>query len=259
MKIINVFKNKYHQKNHLISYTQNFIISLLNLQNKLINKKDEYILRDISFQIEQGSINMIIGPNGAGKSSLAKIIANLDKNYQGRILHNFKNIGYLPQNILVNHTLPIDKNTLQNIIKSCKYNNLDIKYSNFTLDKINNLIKHIVNKQIHLLSGGSFKRILLHSIFMNNYDFIILDEPNQNLDLESEEILYDIILHLKKEYNITFIIISHDLYTVMKYADKVICLNNHICCKGIPNDIIKDAKFVALYAHAHKFCNLNHI
>lgn len=263
MKIDNLFKVKPYQQNHLLNYTQNFIFNILKLKNNSLNQDIEYILSDISFAINLGSINMIIGPNGAGKSSLSKIIANLDQDYIGTIKSSFKNLGYLPQNCAINDSLPIDCQHLLNILKYKKKQKYisdfqKIHYNQETIEKINNLTKDIQNKQINLLSGGSFKRLLLQSVLMNDYDFIILDEPNQNLDLESEEMLYDIILHLKTQYNITFIIISHDLYNVMKYADKVICINKHICCTGKPSEIIKNSKFLAIYKHMHKFCDINH-
>ncbi|MDR0329792.1 MAG: metal ABC transporter ATP-binding protein, partial [Rickettsia sp.] len=90
-----------------------------------------------------------------------------------------------------------------------------------------------------------------------NPDLIILDEPTQSLDVTSQQEFYRIINQIKKRLNITIFMVSHDLFTVMKNSDQVICLNGHICCSGKPNDLAQNQDFlntlssIGFYVHHH--------
>jgi len=236
MKIINL--NKVVNSK---SFLGRFIRKSLKSSQKSIS-----ILNDISMEINKGSINMIIGPNGAGKSTLGRIISHIDSNYSGTIIDEFKTRSYLPQFIEINPLLPIDAISFIDFLIKKKRVEIEV------INKIQELIKDIdLKSEVASLSGGLFKRILLYSVFMEDSEIIVLDEPNQNLDLVSEKILYEIILFLKEKLNVSFIIISHDLHSVMKYADQIICINKNICCIGKPSDVIINDSFLSLYSHLH--------
>ncbi len=228
MKLINISK----------SSTSRFIF-------KKIQK--DYLISNISFNIEIGSINVIIGPNGAGKTTLSKIIANLDKDYSGKINSDFKSIGYLPQFIQPNENLPMDVNSLINLVNS----KTGLTENNAKLEIVKSLIPDLKNIQILHLSGGNFKKLLLFLILVQGYDLIVLDEPDQNLDLKSESKLYEIIIQLTKQFGVSFVIVSHAVHTVMKYADKVIYLDKRICCEGKPSEVSANSEFLAFYSHLH--------
>lgn len=90
----------------------------------------------------------------------------------------------------------------------------------------------------------------------------MLDEPAQGVDINGQAALYHLIRELRDELNCGVIMISHDLHLVMAATDKVICLNQHVCCSGYPADISHDPAFietfgrsvaesVAVYHHHH--------
>ena len=204
----------------------------------------QYVLRDISLEISPGTINTIIGPNGAGKSTLARIIAGIDKNYVGAVHSSFKKIAYLPQFTQLNHSLTINPDSLIALMtKSLR--------DSSAISRLKNLILGVENIDISRLSGGNLKKLLIYCTMMNDHDLIILDEPNQNLDIGSERLLYEIILMLKEHYGTTFLLISHDMHAVMQYSNQVICINKHICCHGKPEEIKRNDDFLMMYSHIH--------
>lgn len=92
---------------------------------------------------------------------------------------------------------------------------------------------------------------------MNKPDLVIFDEPTQFLDLTSQQTFYCLLRQIKKKTDLTVFIISHDLFTVMKNSDQVICLNGHVCCSGKPSDIDNNINFktaiseIGVYIHHH--------
>jgi zinc transport system ATP-binding protein len=75
-----------------------------------------------------------------------------------------------------------------------------------------------------------------------------LDEPAQNLDVDGQMQLYKLIQDIHQQQNCAVLMVSHDLHRVMKESSQVICLYHHICCEGLPESILKDAKFNDLFA-----------
>lgn len=208
------------------------------------------VLKSVSFGIEFQSINIIIGPNGAGKSSLAKLIVGLDNSFTGTIQYPNEQlkIVYLPQKLNISPYLPIssnalfhhmsDNNTIQDdeLIESIKkFCSLDI----------------IGNTQASQLSGGNLQKLFIAQALINKADLIVFDEPTQNLDIFAETEFYKLLLLRRQKLKTTFILISHDIHAILKFADKVICINNHICCTGNSSDIDTKNPFMSLYLHHH--------
>ena len=108
----------------------------------------------------------------------------------------------------------------------------------------------------------SVRRLLLARALARRPDLLVLDEPAQGVDINGQAALYELIRSLRDELNCGVIMISHDLHLVMAATDKVICLNQHICCSGYPADISHDPAFIetfgrpvaeslAVYHHHH--------
>lgn len=220
----------------------------------IANKK--VILSDISFSVSQGEILTIIGPNGAGKSTLLKILLGLLKPTSGIIkTRDGTNIGYMPQKININSFMPISTKRFLSI-SSCA-----------SKEKISEIvavldIEKLLQQELLYLSGGELQRVLLARAILNNPEILVLDEPTAGIDITGQAELYKKISLLKQKYNFAAIIVSHDLHLVMSETDKVICLNQHICCSGHPEQVIKAPEFIdlfgdtalnkfAFYAHNH--------
>ena len=114
---------------------------------------------------------------------------------------------------------------------------------------------------MHHLSGGETQRVLLVRALLDKPELLILDEPMQGLDPESESWLYQFLDQLPEFLQCAMLVVSHDLHWVMKGSRRVICLNKHICCQGVPSQIAIAPEFVQLfgyqapYIHQHTHCD----
>ena len=111
------------------------------------------------------------------------------------------------------------------------------------------------------LSGGERQRVLLARALLRKPQLLVLDEPMQGLDIQSEEELYAYVRTLPTTLGCAVLMVSHDLQWVMQGTQRVICLNHHICCTGTPENIQKHPEYVAIfgqqrvpYQHHHDHC-----
>lgn len=180
----------------------------------------EQILKDINIELNAGETLGIIGPNGGGKSTLLKIIVGLIKPSAGNInLHNSV-LGYLPQTQFQQNVLPI---TIQDALE---FSSLK-KIGQFNQDEIFNLVglKKSKNTLMTKLSGGERQRVHLACALINGPDILVLDEPTQGLDSHGQDQLLELIQNIKTTLKTSVIIVDHNINQLIKYCDKILCLN----------------------------------
>ena len=225
------------------------LVEFKSLSKKFHNK---ILVDNISFKLNKGEITTLIGQNGAGKTTLAKIILGQESYDSGKlIIKPDIKIGYVPQKLDFNLNMPM---TAKGLLKFLAPNGLD--YGLINLEEFIGYNK-IKNKDISSISGGELQKLLLVGTLMSKPDLLILDEPTQYLDVASQQTFYRILGELKERLGITIFIISHDLFTVMKNSDQVICLNKHVCCSGKPTELDTNPDFknalseIGVYVHNH--------
>jgi zinc transport system ATP-binding protein len=222
------------------------------------NFEGKTILEDISFVIDKGSIITIIGPNGAGKTTIAKLALGIEQPSSGKIIKKEKLvIGYVPQKLELNPNLPLDVKSFLEILSGKTY--LSMNECNKALEE--SMLDIDVFQSVSILSGGQIQRLLIAAAILRKPDLLILDEPLQGLDINGQANFYNIIDSISRNYNAGILMISHDLFTVMKRSTEVICLNKHICCRGKSEDLIAQDKYlrvfgieaqnIGIYKHAH--------
>lgn len=209
-------------------------------------------IENISFSVERGKITTLVGPNGAGKTTIARLMLGLEKPSTGQIIiENNLKLGYVPQKLNFSTNLPITVDKFVELIASATNEQEFAQFSNF-IDY--NKLKY---KSLTKLSGGELQKLLLIATLLNKPDLLILDEPTHSLDIVSQRRFYNLIESAVVNTNLTIFMISHDLFTVMKNSDQVICVNGHICCSGKPKDIDNNQEFLAtlstlgFYPHHH--------
>ena len=228
---------------------------LLKLENAGYTVNDKSLVKGVSFEVKQGEIVTLIGPNGSGKSTTAKIALGIHKKIDGKVKKFTNKIGYVPQKISVDWTLPL------------RVIDFMILTENLTDDQINialNLtgVEHLKNKNLSNLSGGEFQRVLISRAIAKQPNLLVLDEPVQGVDFKGEVALYELIKKISEKINCGILLISHDLHVVMSATDFVICLNGHVCCSGKPHIVAQNEKYkelfgdrasnvLSLYEHQH--------
>ena len=216
---------------------QNILVKLKDAGFKI---NDKWLVQGVSLQVEKGKIVTLIGPNGSGKSTTAKIALGIYKNAEGHVDKYTNKIGYVPQKISIDWTLPLRVNDFMVLTESLKNEIIDEALS------LTGVI-HLKDKNLGDLSGGEFQRVLLARAISKKPELLVLDEPVQGVDFTGEIALYELIKKISDELNCGILLISHDLHTVMSATDHVVCLNGHVCCSGTPMDVAKNNKYKALF------------
>ena len=213
---------------------------LVKLNNVGFKQNQKWLVKGVSLQVAKGEIVTLIGPNGSGKSTTAKIALGLFKNIEGEVQKYTNNIGYVPQKISIDWTLPLRVRDFMLLTDNLKEDAIDEALS---LTGVN----HLKNKSLGNLSGGEFQRVLLARAISKKPELLVLDEPVQGVDFTGEIALYELIKEISEKLNCGILLISHDLHIVMSATDYVVCLNGHVCCSGSPKEVAKNNEYKALF------------
>jgi zinc transport system ATP-binding protein len=229
--------------------------TLLKLDSVSFSKNNKWLVKGVSLEVKQGEIVTLIGPNGSGKSTTAKIALGIYKEIEGMVNKFTNKIGYVPQKISIDWTLPIRVIDFMSLTDEPTDEQINIAL-NLTG------VGHLKNKSLGNLSGGEFQRVLIARAIAKQPDLLVLDEPVQGVDFKGEIALYELIKKISEELNCGILLISHDLHVVMSATDFVVCLNGHVCCSGTPQTVAKDHEYqqlfgdrastiLSLYEHKH--------
>ena len=213
---------------------------LVKLNNAGYQYNDKWLVKGVSLSVEKGKVVTLIGPNGSGKSTTAKIALGIYKKIDGEVEKYTNKIGYVPQKISIDWTLPLRVHDFMLLTED-----LDDESINEALSLTG--VVHLKDKNLANLSGGEFQRVLLARAISKKPEFLVLDEPVQGVDFTGEIALYELIKKISDELNCGILLISHDLHTVMTATDHVVCLNGHVCCSGTPIDVAKNNEYKALF------------
>ena len=213
---------------------------LVKLENAGVYKSSKWLVRGISFEINNGQIVTLIGPNGSGKTTTAKIILNILNADEGLVASNTNKMAYVPQKINIDWTMPLRVIDFMKITSSLT--NTQITESLKLTD-----VEGLLYDEVHNLSGGEFQRVLIARAVAKKPELLVLDEPVQGVDFNGEIALYNLIKKISDKLNCGILLISHDMHFVMSATDHVICLNGHICCSGTPSTIVKNPAYIKLF------------
>lgn len=221
-------------------------MSLIELKNLTLGYDKHIVLKNINMNIEENDFICIVGPNGSGKSTLVKGILGLIKPIKGKVTYNGLKqnfIGYMPQETKVDSNFPA---SVMEIVLSGTLNTLGLKsfYSKKQKeDALNNLeilgIEKLRNRSFCDLSGGQRQKVLLARSLCATSKLLILDEPSNNLDSKSKKELYETIVDLNKNHNITIIMITHDLDHDNLIGNKILSLREDDIFFGSVSEFVR--------------------
>lgn len=217
-----------------------------------IGKED--ILKNINLEIHCGELMMVIGRNGAGKSTLLKSILG-EVEHTGKIefidmKENRKKkikIGYVPQHLNIERDMPT---TVYDMFISYSSNKPVWLFKDKQLYKKvrENLrlfgVEKLIDKRVGNLSGGELQRVLLAIATTPVPNLLILDEPVSGIDRNGTKAFYEILTSLKKDYDMSIILVSHDLDLVKKFADRVVLLDKEVILNGTAEEVYKSKEFI---------------
>lgn len=229
---------------------------LVSAEGVEIVKGGRKILHDVAISVCAGEIVTLIGPNGAGKTTLARVLLGLEKPTKGDIVrHSSLRVGYAPQKFDLDSTIPLTARRFLMLGASMADAGIEA-----VLEEVG--AGGLSERQLSRLSGGEFQRVLLARALLRQPNLLVLDEPVRGVDYLGEADLYKLIGTIRTRRGCGILLISHDLHVVMSASDRVVCVNQHICCQGVPESVAQHpeyqrlfgteaARSFALYRHAH--------
>ncbi len=215
------------------------------------------ILENVSLHIHCGELTAIIGPNGAGKSTLLKAILGETKHtgelkfMDAKGMHSGNPlIGYVPQHLSFDLSTPA---SVLDFSVACRtriptWLTVSKRMKNMVYESLVRVkAEHLMNRRLGALSGGELQRVLLALALDPIPDLLLLDEPVSGIDQNGLELFYNTVSELRKKYDLSIILVSHDLAPVSKYADRVILLNRTVVSNGTPQMVFNDEQTIKLF------------
>ncbi|MCV6584221.1 MAG: ATP-binding cassette domain-containing protein [Marinibacterium sp.] len=212
------------------------------------------ILRDVSLEIGKGGIVALVGPNGAGKSTLLSLIARLQPLQTGRITVDGHVIGQVRDDVLA-RTLAIlpqhldvaSRLSVRDLVGFGRYPyhkgrptpqdlvRVDAALAAFELDDL-------AARALDTLSGGQRQRAFVAMAYAQDTDYLLLDEPLNNLDIAASRGLMHRLRDLARQDGRTVVIVLHDINYAAAYADRIVALKSgRVVADGAPGAVVTDA------------------
>jgi zinc transport system ATP-binding protein len=207
------------------------------------------VLEDVSLHLHCGELTTLVGPNGAGKSTLLRALLG-EVPHTGAIhflpvfghgREDAPAIGYVPQQLEFDRFSPICvqdafSSALSRWPVALGHRRRDRKTAREALDAVE--AGHLLERKLGELSGGELQRVLLALSLTPVPNLLLLDEPVSGIDLPGRELFYRTVSDLRRRYDLSILMVSHDLAGVTAVSDRIVFLNRRIVCAGAPADVI---------------------
>lgn len=245
---------------HPVDHKQN-IVEVENLSFSYANQE---VLSNINLTIHRGDYLAVVGGNGSGKTTLIKIILGLLKPGSGDVYHfgtnikdfkEWRKVGYVSQK-----ATNFDANfpaTVEEVVLMGRYARRgllhhlvqdDRKKAREALEKVE--MWQYRGRQIGDLSGGEQQRVFIARALASEPEIIFLDEPTAGIDKDAREDFYTLLKKLNQKFNLTVILVTHDVLDIANEAMHVACINQTLFFHDSVESFLKDTKPVHIHEHA---------
>lgn len=233
------------------------MIQVLNLSKSYGKKK---VVEDVTVNIHRGKITSFIGPNGAGKSTLLSMVSRLLDADTGEVLVDNTNIRKMKStefskrvSILRQSNYLNVRLTVRELVSFGRFpyskghlNDLDKKKVDEALEYM--ALTDLENTYIDELSGGQRQRAFIAMVIAQDTDYILLDEPLNNLDMKHSVQIMKILRRLVDELGKTVVIVLHDINFASVYSDRIVALKNgRVVKEGTTDEIIQSDALREIY------------
>lgn len=207
------------------------------------------VLEHINLHIHCGELTALIGPNGAGKTTLLRaIIGELPHTGQVEFIHarqdgrpSAPRIGYVPQRFDIDLTSPTSVLDLLAAAKSRRpiWTGVSCRARTHAIEQLALVeAQNLVDSRLGSLSWGQLQRVLLALALDPLPDLLLLDEPVSGVDRAGIGLFYRMVSKLRLRYDLSIILVSHDLSEITALADRMLFLNRSILCDGAPASVL---------------------
>ena len=215
---------------------------LLEVRNLSVVLKGNEILSNIDLNVEEGRIHALVGPNGAGKTTLMRSIMGAVP-HTGLIRFFFRGngrIGYVPQLLEFDRAVPIT--VFDFLFIMLKETPIFLSRKRPMRAKIEQILAttqcaHLMDRKIGDLSGGELRRVLLAQALEPKPEILLLDEPASNVDEMGARQFEQMLVELKAQHDLTILMVSHDMQSVLYLADRVTAINKTVIYEGAADEL----------------------
>lgn len=228
----------------------------LRIQDLSVKIGANTIISGINLHVHCGELIALIGPNGAGKSTLIKTLLG-QQAYDGVFSFSVPGqrnrkakIGYVPQSPVFDPSDPI---SVADLFSCCMSKRpAFLGQSKKMHNKITECLERVhgealIDKRVGTLSGGELQRILLALALEPMPNILILDEPLSGVDVEGMETLMDMLDEIRKTYDLSILMTTHDFTMLPRYADQVVLIDKQIIRQGSPNEVLNSEEFRSVF------------
>jgi zinc transport system ATP-binding protein len=215
--------------------------ALISARALWLTRAGRIILQGIDIDILPTEIVTLIGPNGAGKTTLARVLLGLEPPDRGTtVRRKGLVVGYVPQRFEIDRAIPLSVSRFVELGRRAEPDEIERTLAEVGAGKLG-------DRQVLELSGGELQRVLLARALIRKPHLLVLDEPARGVDYAGEAELYTLIGRLRAERGFGVLLVSHDLHVVMAQSDRVICINRHVCCSGVPRSVAQHPEYARLF------------
>jgi len=224
----------------------------LRVENLSVRIGSDPILRDVSLHVHCGELVALIGPNGAGKSTFLKAVLG-EREYEGIIAFSEPGqrskkprIGYVPQSPAFDPSDPLSVSDLFACCMSRRpaFLGLSRPMRELVLECLDRVHgTDLIDKRVGTLSGGELQRVLLALALEPLPNILILDEPLSGVDVEGMETLMDMLDEIRKDYDLSILMTTHDFSMLPRYADQVVLIDGTVLMNGEPETVLRSQAF----------------
>lgn len=225
----------------------------LRVQNLSVTIGNDTILHDVNLHMHCGQLVALIGPNGAGKSTFLKAVLG-QREYEGIIAFSAPGmrhrkpprIGYVPQSPAFD---PGDPISVADLFACCMTRRpAFLGLSAAMRDKVMECLERVhgeelIDKRVGSLSGGELQRVLLALALEPLPNILILDEPLSGVDVEGMTTLMDMLDEIRKKYDLSILMTTHDFGMLSRYADHVVLIDRTVLCQGTAEEVLDSDAF----------------
>jgi zinc transport system ATP-binding protein len=215
--------------------------ALISARGLWLTRAGRAILQGVDIDVGAGEIVTLIGPNGAGKTTLVRVLLGLQAPVSGTTLRKpGLRVGYAPQRFEIDPAIPLTAARFVAIGRQ-----LDREQIASALAEVG--AGAVAERQLAELSGGELQRVILARSLSRSPALLVLDEPLRGVDYAGAAELYALIGRLRTQRMLGVLLVSHDLHVVMAQSDRVVCLNRHVCCSGVPHSVAQHPEYARLF------------
>jgi zinc transport system ATP-binding protein len=214
---------------------------LISARGLVLSRGGRTLLQDVDIDVAAGEIVTLIGPNGAGKTTLVRVLLGMLPPNRGEVRREpGLRVGYVPQRLDVDRTIPLT---------AARFVALGWRAASAEIERALAEVgaAALLERPLSELSGGELQRVVLARALVRTPELLVLDEPVRGLDYAGEAEFYTLIGRLRSERGLGVLLVSHDLHIVMAQSDRVICLNHHVCCSGVPRSVAQHPEYARLF------------